>query len=199
LLEAAGWRDEDGDGVREAHAIPGIAEGTQFNVTYHTTGDPLRVQTSQLIRAYLVECGIQANPEALPYETLFAPGPEGVLFGRRFDLAQFSWRASADPLCDLFLSSQIPDAGRWDRPNVTGFLDDEYDTACLAALKAFPGSESYAADHAEAQRIFSERLPALPLFQRLKVTLARHSIIGLAPDPTEPSELWNIEQLDLRQ
>lgn len=199
LLEAAGWRDEDGDGVREAHSIRGVAEGTPFQVTYYTTGDPLRIQTAQLIQANLADCGIQVEIETLPSETLFAPGPEGVLFGRRFDLAQFSWRAAPDPLCDLFLSSQIPDASHWDRPNVAGFLDDEYDTACLAALEALPGSQSYAAGYTEAQRIFSERLPVLPLFQRLKATLARTSVIGLAPDPTEPSELWNIEQLDLQQ
>jgi len=198
LLANAGWYDEDGDGAREAHNIPGIAEGTPFQVSYHTTDDPLRVQAAHLIRENLTECGIQASVESWPPETLFEPGPEGALFGRRFDLAQFSWRATPDPLCDLFLSSQIPDAGRWDRPNVVGFLDDEYDTACLAALAAFPGSAEYAAAHIEAQRIFSERLPVLPLFQRQKVTLARSLVIGLSPDPTQISELWNIEQLDLR-
>jgi len=198
LLAAAGWYDEDGDSVREAHAVPGIPDGTPFQVTYRTTDAPLRVQTAQLIQTYLAACGIQVSVETRPPEALFAPGPEGVLFGRRFDLAQFSWRATSDPLCDLFLSSQIPDERGWDKPNVAGFLDDEYDTACLSALEALPGSEDYAAGHVEAQRIFSERLPVLPLFQREKVTLARTSVIGLAPDPTQASELWNIEQLDLR-
>jgi len=198
LLATAGWYDEDGDGVREAHNVPGIADGTPFQVTYHTTGDPLRVQTAQLIGIYLAGCGIQASVETVLPEMLFAPGPEGVLFGRRFDLAQFSWRAAPDPVCDLFLSGQMPDVGRWDRPNVVGFLDDEYDTACLSALEAPPGSGGYAAGHIEAQRIFSKQLPVLPLFQRLKITLARRSVIGLAPDTTQPSELWNIEQLDLR-
>ncbi|MEA3341945.1 MAG: ABC transporter substrate-binding protein [Chloroflexota bacterium] len=198
LLANAGWYDEDGDSVREAHNIPGIADGTPFQVSYHTTDDPLRVQTAHLVRENLAECGIRVSVETMPPETLFAPGPEGALFGRRFDLTQFSWRIVPDPLCDLFLSSQIPDAGRWDRPNVAGFLDDEYDTACLAALAAFPGSAEYAAAHAEAQRIFSERLPALPLFQRQKITLARAVVVGLSPDSTQPSELWNIEQLDLR-
>jgi peptide/nickel transport system substrate-binding protein len=121
-----------------------------------------------------------------------------VLFGRRFDLAQFSWRAQPDPLCDLFLSSQMPGPGDWNRPNVAGFVDDEYDVACLSALEAPPDGEPYTAGQAGAQRVFSERLPALPLFQHLKVTLARTSIIGLSPDPTQDSELWNLEQLDLR-
>jgi len=198
LLATAGWYDEDGDGTREAHNIPGITDGTPFQVTYHTTGEPQRVQTAQLIQTYLAECGLQVSLETLPPETLFDAGPEGVLFGRRFDLAQFSWRAVSDPLCDLFLSGQMPDAGHWDRPNVAGFLDDEYDTACLSALEAPPGSKIYATGHTEAQHIFSERLPVLPLFQHPKVTLARTSVIGLVPDPTQTSELWNIEQLDLR-
>ena len=212
LLATAGWYDEDGDGVREAHNVPGIADGTPFQATYHTTDDPLRVQTAQAIQTYLAKCGIQVSVETVPPESLFAPGPEGVLFGRRFDLAQFAWRAQFDPLCDLFLSSQIPGPGNWDRPNVAGFIDDAYDTACQSALDAAPGGQEYApgsreyapggqeyaAGHAEAQRIFSERLPVLPLFQRLKVTLARSPVIGLAPDPTQDSELWNIEQLDLR-
>jgi peptide/nickel transport system substrate-binding protein len=198
LLAAIGWYDEDGNGVREAHNIPGIPDGTPFQVTYHTTDDPLRVQTAQLIQTYLAACGIQINLETLPHETLFAPGPEGVLFGRKFDLAQFSWRAVSSPLCDLFMSDQIPTTGQWDRPNVAGFLDDDYDTACLSALEAPPDSGECVVGHTEAQRIFSERLPVLPLFQRLKVALVHTSVIGLSPDPTQASELWNIEQLDLR-
>ena len=198
LLATAGWYDEDGDGIREAHAIPGIPNGTPFQVTYRTTDEPLRAQMAPLIQTHLAACGIQVSVETMPPEALFAPGPEGVLFGRQFDLAQFSWRATSDPLCDLFLSSQVPGEGHWDRPNVAGFLDGEYDTACLSALEALPGSEEYATEHAEAQRIFSERLPVLPLFQSPKVTLARTLVIGLAPDSTQASELWNVEQLDLR-
>ena len=198
LLATAGWYDEDGDSVREAHSIPGIPDGTPFQVTYHITDDPRRIQTAQLVQTHLAGCGIQVSVETLPPSALFAPGPEGVLFGRRFDLAQFSWRATHAPLCDMFMSDQMPVTGRWYSPNVMGFLDDEYDAACLAASSARPDSETYAAAHAEPQRIFSERLPALPLFQRLKTTLARTTVIGLSPDPTQSSELWNIEQLDLK-
>jgi peptide/nickel transport system substrate-binding protein len=198
LLAEVGWYDEDGDGVREAHSIPNIADGTRFQVTYRTTGDPLRVQMSDGIRSYLAACGIQADVEIVSPETLFAPGPEGDLFGRRFDLAQFSWRATADPLCDVFLSQQVPDTGRWDRPNVVGFLDDEYDAACWSALEVFADDDGLDTAYVEPQRIFSERLPVLPLFQYPRTTLVSGPVIGLAPNPTEPSELWNLEQLDLR-
>jgi peptide/nickel transport system substrate-binding protein len=202
LLASAGWYDDDGDGVRESHGISGIVDGTPFQVAYQTTDDPLRMQTAQSVQAYLAECGIQVSVEIAAPDVFFSQGSDGLLFGRRFDLAQLSWRATPDPLCDLFLSGQIPDVGHWDRPNVAGFLDDEYDTACLSALEARPGGDGYtagqAAAYAETQRIFSERLPVLPLFQRSKVTFAHTLVIGLAPNPTQASELWNIEQLDLR-
>lgn len=199
LLASAGWYDEDGDGVREAHGIPGLADGTPLDISLSTTDDPLRIEIARRIQADLAACGIRVAVETLPSSVLLAPGPGGVLLGRRFDLAQFAWRAQADPLCDLFLSAQVPDAGRWDRPNVAGFLDDEYDAACLAALETLPDSPEYAAGQVEAQRIFSQRLPVLPLFQRPKVVLARTSAVGLSPDPGQASELWNLEQLDLRR
>ena len=197
LLDSAGWRDEDGDGVREAYNIPGISSGTPFQVSYHTSNDPLRIQVAQLIQAQLAACGIQVNLNPMMATALFAPGPEGPLFGRRFDLAQFSWQASVDPLCDLFLSSQMPDPGRWQRPNVGGFLDDDYDVACRAALEAIPDSAIYVTKQIESQAIFSQRLPVLPLFQRLKVTFATPVVVGLSPNVSEASELWNVEQLDI--
>ena len=199
LLAQAGWYDQDGDGVREAHGIPGVADGTPHQVTYKTSDDPLRRQTAALIQAQLEACGIDVTVETEPAETLFAPGPEGGLFGRRFDLAQFAWQATAEPLCDLFLSSQIPGEGHWNRPNVAGFIDGAYDDACQEALATLPGSDTYAAKQAAPQRIFAERLPVLPLFLRQKTTLAQVSVIGLSPNPSEPSELWNLEQIDVQR
>jgi peptide/nickel transport system substrate-binding protein len=199
LLAQAGWYDEDGDGVREAHGVTGVADGTRFEATYYTTEDPRRLRTAQLVQAQLRACGIQTNLQALPSAELFALGPEGPLFGRRFDLAQFSWQAAEAPLCDLFLSSQIPGDRDWSRPNVAGFIDGEYDAACRRALEMLPPWADYVVAHAEAQRIFSEQLPVLPLFRHQRLTLVHASVVGLIPTPSERSELWNLEQVDVRR
>ncbi len=199
LLAEAGWYDEDGDGLREAHGVPGVVDGTAYQVTYRTTEDPLRLRTARLIQKQLEACGIGVSLQSQPAGDLFAPGPEGDLFGRRFDLAQFSWRITMEPLCELFLSSQIPDDGGWGKPNVGGFIDSAYDQACRRALGTLPGSPDYASNHAVPQRIFSEQLPVVPLFQHQKTTLARPGVIGLAPNPSQWSELWNLEQIDIEQ
>jgi len=199
LLAQVGWYDEDGDGVREAHGVPGIADGTPYQVTYKATDDPLRMRTATLLQAQLEACGIRVTLQTQPADVLFAPGPGGEIFGRRFDLAQFSWQTVTEPLCDAFLSSQIPDEGDWGKPNVAGFIDSAYDHACRRAMEALPGSERYAARHAAPQRIFSEQLPVLPLFQRQKTTLAGASVTGLSPNASQPSELWNLEQIDIQR
>ena len=50
----------------------------------------------------------------------------------------------------------------------------------------------------EEQIIFSEELPAIPLFMWLRVALARPDVLNFALDSTAQSELWNIEVLDLQ-
>lgn len=199
LLAQAGWYDEDNDGIRESHGIPGIPDGTPYQITYTTTDDPLRLRTATQLQSQLEACGIRVTLQALAPEVLFAPGPEGELFGRRFDLAQFSWPITAYPLCDSFLSSQIPGERAWSKPNVAGFIDSAYDDACREALETLPSSVDYLIRHAAPQRIFSQRIPVLPLFQRQRTTLARVSVIGLSPNPSQPSELWNLEQLDVQR
>jgi peptide/nickel transport system substrate-binding protein len=199
LLAQAGWYDEDGDGVREAHGVTGVADGTPFQATYHITDDPLRLRTAELVQVQLRACGIETDLQTLPSAELFALGPEGPLFGRRFDLAQFSWQAAEAPLCDLFLSSQIPGDRDWSRPNVAGFIDGEYDAACRRALEMLPPGSDYVVTHAETQRIFSEQLPVLPLFGHQRVTLVHASVVGLMPTPSQRSELWNLEQIDVRR
>jgi len=109
LLEEVGWRDENGDGVREAYGVAGIANGTPFSVTLLTTSDhPVHEQTARILTENLAACGIGLGVKFLPAEEFFADGPDGPVFGRQFDLALFSWLNGLDAPCGLYLSAEIP-------------------------------------------------------------------------------------------
>jgi peptide/nickel transport system substrate-binding protein len=198
LLDEVGWKDTDGDPQtpRQAFGVAGVADGTALAVNYITTQADLRIETGKILAQSLAECGIQINTQ---YETpgvVYAAGPDGALFGRKFDLAQFGWESGAQPPCPLYSSEQIPGAGNeWLGTNVTGYSNAAYDTACSQARQARPDQPEYMQQHQEAQRLFNQELPVLPLYYRLHIAVTRPDLCGLEMDVTARSLLWNLESL----
>ncbi|MEZ4593273.1 MAG: peptide ABC transporter substrate-binding protein [Chloroflexota bacterium] len=196
LLDEAGFVDSNGDGIREDPVT-----GRPFTPTLITTlENEMRKQLTQQFKENLLACGIDVQLDYLLSSELYAAGPEGPLFGRRFDMSEFAWGTGVQPPCEFYLSSEIPTAENdWAGQNNTGFVNSAFDAACLQARGNLPGTEAYLAGHAEAQRIFSEQLPVLPLFLRLKVAAARPDVLNFGVDPTQNSELYNLYELDLAQ
>jgi len=194
-LEELGWQDADGDGVREAQGVAGIPEGARLELHYDAPTGDTRRQIAELITADLAACGITTTVTLKPPEEFFASGPDGSLYGRRFDLAQFSWLLARVPPCGLFLSNEIPAAdSSWSGNNVTGYSNPEYDAACQAALAALPGSAEYEKYHLQALQLFAEELPVLPLMARVYLYGVRPELRGIGLDPTDAPETWNIEE-----
>jgi len=199
LLEEVGWEDEDGDGVREAHGVAGVAWGTPFSVTLVTTSDdPAREWTAQVLTENLADCGIGlgvqyfSSTEALVFE-----GYDSPVLGRQFDLALYSWNSGLYASCELYLSSQIPTPeNQWTTLNSPGYASADYDAACQAALGALPGSIARSYYHHEAQRVFAEDLPALPLYFVPRLIAVRPGMSGVALDPSDYLT-WNIETFDV--
>jgi peptide/nickel transport system substrate-binding protein len=59
-----------------------------------------------------------------------------------------------------------------------------------------PGQPEYEAAHLEAQKIFSEQLPVVPLYLTIKLAATRPDMCGFIMDPSANSEFWNIEEFD---
>jgi len=199
LLEEAGWLDDDGDPStpRVAQGVEGVPDGTLLEFNFWTTSATQRMQATQVLQASAVQCGIQINLEYWDSSEYFADGPEGPIFGRRFDIGQFAWLTGVEPPCDLYLSELIPsEEDGWGGQNDPGFINEEYDAACKAALQSLPGTPEYEQYHKEAQRIFAEQLPVAPLYLRLKLAATRPDMKNFVMDPTANSEMWNIEAFD---
>jgi peptide/nickel transport system substrate-binding protein len=200
LLDEVGFVDGDGDGIREDPA-----SGAAFAVTLGTTtGNEMRQQLTQIFKENMLECGIDVELYYLPASEWFADGPDGVLFGRRFDLGEFAWLTGVEPSCSLYLTSSItgPEEegfGGWGNSNPTGWSNEEFDLACNRALGALPGTDDYVQGHTDAQIIFSQEVPVIPLFLRLKVAAARPNVLNFGVDPTQNSEMFNIFEIDLQQ
>jgi peptide/nickel transport system substrate-binding protein len=198
LLEEAGYRDYAGDGRRQD-----VTSGVPMTVTLGTNSEStLRLRIGEIFEENMAGCGIPVVLYDRPAGTWFADGPEGPVFGRQFDLASLAWLGRVYPDCTSFTSDNIPgpedqDFAGWRAPNVTGWSDEAYDAACWAAVHALPGGEGFDENMKEALRIFNDQLPALPLFTNFKAVAVRPGVTNVQPDPTQPSELWNVAEWDV--
>jgi len=190
LFAEAGWTDSDADGTLDKDGI-----ALRLTLASGPIGDLVREGLLQAIQSQLrTNCGIEIETRPLTRGELEGNWPDGLIFGRQFDLAEFGWEVGSLPPCELFTTAQIPDEANPAGANNPGYSNAGFDTACYQALAAFD-PQGAAQFHTEAQRRFTQDLPMLPLFLRAKLAAARLGVSGFVLDPTSSSGLWNIESL----
>ena len=174
LLAVVGWRDHDGDPStpRVAQDVLTVFNGIPLSLALLVGPSPFHQDLAAVIAESLTACGVGIEVRTLPPTELYAPGPEGPLFGRQFDLALIAWQPLPGPDCSLYTSWTVPAAGNeWIGTNIAGFSDPAYDAACAAAALALP--EEADALLAAAEAAFMELLPAVPLVAPPVVEIAR--------------------------
>lgn len=199
-LEAIGWQDSDGDPAtpRLAVGIPGVPDGTPFELTYLVSSDAERPQAAQILADSLAQCGILVHVKVLPAAEYLASGPDGPVFGRAFDLAQLAMPLALEPSCELFTSAEIPGPYPeyplgWGGSNAAGYRNPDFDQACQTARTSLAESPLHQQAHFRAQAIFASDLPVIPLYLRLNVLAARPGLCGVRLDASTTNALWNLE------
>jgi peptide/nickel transport system substrate-binding protein len=116
LLAEAGWRDRDGDGVRED------ASGTPLRLTLMTNHEnPVRTDIAQIVQSQLARVGVAVDTRTLEWQTVLARHR-----GRDFEGVVQSWvldNFRVDPAA-LFHSSQADRTGSYNR---SGLKDQRVD------------------------------------------------------------------------
>ena len=199
ILEQAGWLDHDNNRStpRQALGVTNVPATTPLVLNYITSSATQRHQVAEILTQSLAECGIGLNPVYYSAVDFYSQGPNGPLFGRRFDLAEYAIGVnSLEPQCGWFTTAQIPnEENRWVGTNVSGYQNVEFDAACDKALQSLSTDPEYAF-HQEAQAIFASDLPSIPLYLRLKVAATRRDFCGFTLDPSSSSALADIETFD---
>jgi peptide/nickel transport system substrate-binding protein len=107
LLDEAGWRDRDGDGVRES------ADGTRlsFSIKYNT-GNQQRQDIAEIMQAQLAQVGIEVRPQVVEWATLLQQINTPTL--RDFDGVVMGWVVEFKLNdMDLFHSGRIDQPYAW--------------------------------------------------------------------------------------
>lgn len=119
LLEEVGWKDTDGDGVREAHGVEGVEDGTKLHLL-----DLVRdyeKSSHEIIQGMLSEVGIKVEVRVHDFATR-----ETLLFEGKFDIAP--WPTTAQSFFafnEEMHSESVPfyNIGFYGNPVVDALLD----------------------------------------------------------------------------
>jgi peptide/nickel transport system substrate-binding protein len=171
----------------------GLVDNNGVTLTLTLAGDAAHQPLLQALQAQLQQhCGLGVQLRTLTQSELRGDWPDGVVFGRRYELAVFAWQVGALAPCELFTTGEIASAANPGGANDTGYSNPTFDQACQRAV--FPlDRPADAAALTSAQNQLVQDLPLLPLFLEPRHGAARAGVSGYTLDPTSPSELWNLE------
>jgi peptide/nickel transport system substrate-binding protein len=193
ILESLGWVDNDQDPgtPRVAAGVDGIPQGTVLQLSLLVPDLGEDNLTAIKIKEQLAGCGIDLEIQYLPSAELLAPGPDGPVFGRQFDLALFAWSTGSYHLCQIYQSEEIPgiypaSPKGWGGANATGYSQEDFDRACNRVLTSLPDSGESLEASLTIQALYQEDLPALPLFFRREILLYSPDLDGIQEGSNPP-------------
>jgi peptide/nickel transport system substrate-binding protein len=155
-----------------------------------TDTPPLRQEIAEQFKKDMANIGVQIDIRTLPTDEMFSRS--GPLFQRKYELALFGWAASpyAGGL-SLWSCASVPsESNGWSGENIPGWCFRDADRAIRDGVSTLDASERREA-YITQQKLWTQELPALPLFQRLGLVAARPGVHGLQPDAFAPLT-WNI-------
>jgi peptide/nickel transport system substrate-binding protein len=187
ILDAAGWTDTDGDGIREKN-------GLKAKIELCTTTRQVRQDTLALIANWLKDVGIEGVPNPVDASNIFATYNESTretpcdLSRSNYDLAEHAFTSSIDPLGNYFSyhSSQFEPTGVNDAqvndPGIDQALDTVQGSVDFKVIKDAM---------AEFQKIYVEKTVEIPLYYRKQVDLAGTKLGNFFSNPTQAGPTWN--------
>jgi len=186
LLEEVGWKDENGDGTREAHGVAGVDDGTPFKFdTANIAGQQIRIQLLSLIHAQWKQIGLDPQLNLVDVGTLFGD----LLPNNTLQTAYSYIGRYADPdIGDLYL-----DRVKYNNnANYTGYNNPTVDELILASQQtADQNKRNDLIKQAEA--IIADEVPQIFIAWRANNTAVNKRVHGYRPAPAY-DELWNVAE-----
>lgn len=189
ILESAGWKDSDGDGVRDKNGVP-------LRFLFQTTVNSVRQQTQEIVKADLEAIGVKVENKMIDSSIFLGSGPDSTNSRRHFyaDMEEYAYgNKSPDPgsyMIGWTCGEAAQKANNWSGSNWARYCNKDYDTLYRAS--------AVEVDPAKRRQIFVKMddllvsdFAAIPLVHWADVSGISNSLEGFDPTPWD-SETWNI-------
>lgn len=187
------------DKARQLLQEAGFSQAAPFQL-FTTAGNRQRQAAAEIIQQNLKDVGVQVELQFVDAGTvLFAEGENGTLSSRNFDIALYAWVTGTDPSHELYFCDNIPTPQNgFQGQNYPAYCNPEFDQAGKAANNEIDRTAKKELDKV-AEKIFNRDLPALPLYQRVNIGAFKPNVTGIAVNPTDVVDLWNIQDVDITE
>ena len=177
LLDEAGWRDTNGDGVRDK-------SGQRFSFTLITqAGFAVRENVAQVLQRQFKDVGVEAAVQLHDGTSI-----SKLWFEGKFHAMLHWWQLPADPELALFFAKdRMPPAGR----NINYVSDDVLTTLVYAADRTVSQAERTRI-LGEAQARIADLAIEIPLYGVTKLDAVPARLKGFTGNPTNTGPFWNV-------
>jgi peptide/nickel transport system substrate-binding protein len=189
MLAEAGWRDEDGDGILEAHGAQYAEDGTSFIFTLYTNeGNTRRTTIGQIVQDQLSDLGIQVDFQTVDFNVL----TDEIMAGQGFDAFILGWREGYpdDPDQEQLFGARSDTV--YSGSNYTSYNNPEVDQLMREALTV-PGCavEDRAPLYHQIEAILQEDQPYIYLFAQNGMFASQGNLDNWDPYPN--NWYWNTD------
>ena len=186
LLEREGWRDNDGDGVREKDGVPlRLAIST-------TAGRVNRERTELVLKEQFKKIGVDLEIKNYHPTLLFGGYDEGGFLRRgKYQIALYASLSPPDPsvmegsYSEKFIPPEGQNFSRIKIPELTRLLSIGSKTTEFNRRVEI---------YRKVEEILAEEVPVIPLLWVTQIDVMPAKLHNYRPNPTQSSDTWNASE-----
>lgn len=191
LLDDAGWKDTDGDGIRDK-------DGKKLHLLYQTSTNPVRQDVQALVKGWWNEIGVDVELKNIDASVYFggdAGSPDTFekfyadveMYANNFD--------GTNPEAYLagYLCSKIPGPdNQWQGENIPRFCDPEYDKLVAELAKTSDMTRRGELAKKMNDMVSAVGMASMALIDRGRLSAASNTLGGVVVNAWD-TELWNAQ------
>ncbi|NER38646.1 MAG: peptide ABC transporter substrate-binding protein [Oscillatoria sp. SIO1A7] len=189
LLDEAGWKDSNGNGIRDK-------DGVEMKVVFQTSINPVRQKTQQIIKQSLKSIGIEVELKSIDASTYFSGDPANPDTVARFesDLQMFTTGNQA-PIPDNYMKGYLCDdipqkSNNWSKQNYARYCNPAYEALWEKAEKELD-PEKRRELFIQMNDLLVNEVVVMPIVHRAEAIAISNSLAGLDLTPWDRNT-WNI-------
>jgi peptide/nickel transport system substrate-binding protein len=190
LLDEAGWKDSDGDGIRDK-------DGKKLSILYQTTVNPVRQDFQALIKDWWTELGVEVELKAIDPGVFFGGDPGSPdTFQRFYADVQMYANNSDTPDPETYLgqyqcrNAPTPE-NQWQGENINRFCDPAFDALHAKLTQTTDLAERQAIAKQLNDMVTKDSMIVVPLVHRGTLSAHSNALGGVIINAWD-SELWNV-------